>query len=209
MKQKHFIDSHKGATAAAAFAAIAVFDAWDNPASWLYLAMHGTYGLLWVLKSRTFPDAQWEQPCGIGYGAVIWGGLSLYWITPFLIAGSDVRPPYPWVALCVAAWGLGVFLHFASDLQKHTHLAARRGLLTDGLWARTRNPNYLGELLIYGGFGALAWDKAWVPAAVLMLFLVAVWIPNMQKKDRSLSRHEGFAAWKARTGLLFPRFGAS
>ncbi len=27
----------------------------------------------------------------------------------------------------------------------------------------------------------------------------------MIKKDRSMSRHPGFAAYKARTGLLFPR----
>ena len=38
----------------------------------------------------------------------------------------------------------------ASDMQKHMTLAHRKGtLLTDGLWGLVRNPNYLGELLIY------------------------------------------------------------
>lgn len=207
MKQRHFIDSHKGATPLFVLAMMALFGAWASPTLWVYLGTHGTYGLLWVLKSRVFPDRQWEQPCGLGYGAVIWGGLSLYWLTPWLIASRGVEAP-PWLlGLVVASFGLGVLLHFGADLQKHTWLSRGGGLLTEGLWARTRNPNYLGELLIYASFGALAWTWAWVPALVLVLFVGAVWMPNMIKKDRSLSRYPGYAAWKAQSGLLFPRLG--
>jgi steroid 5-alpha reductase family enzyme len=37
----------------------------------------------------------------------------------------------------------GIFLHFAADMQKHISLALRPGqLVTEGLWSRTRNPNY-------------------------------------------------------------------
>ncbi len=82
MKQRHFIDSHKAATGLFVLALLAVYDQWDNPTAWVYLALHGTYGLLWVLKSRMFPDKQWEQPTSLAYGLVIWAGLSLYWIAP-------------------------------------------------------------------------------------------------------------------------------
>jgi protein-S-isoprenylcysteine O-methyltransferase Ste14 len=87
-------------------------------------------------------------------------------------------------------------------MQKHTALKLHPGLITDGLWSRTRNPNYFGELLIYLGFGLLAMH--WLPLLVLGLIVAAYWIPNMRKKDRSLSRYPGFAAYRERTKLFIP-----
>jgi len=204
LRQKHFIDSHKGATPLTVLICMACYSQWDNPTAWLYLATHGLYGLLWVLKSRTFADKQWEQPCGIGYGLVIWGGLTLYWLTPWLICSKAIHAP-PWLmGLSLSMFGLGVFFHFTSDMQKHVTLSLRSGLIHDGLWARSRNPNYFGELLIYAGFGLLAASWAWIPALVLGAFLVAVWIPNMRKKDRSLSRYPEFAEYKKRSKLMIP-----
>lgn len=204
MKQKHFIDTHKGATPIAVLVMMAVYGQWDNPTAWAYLATHGMYGIMWVLKSRTFGDKSWEAPCGIGYGLVIWGGLSLYWLTPWLITSMDLRAA-PWLlGLCVSMFSVGVFFHFASDMQKHISLQLRPGLITDGLWARSRNPNYFGEFLIYAGFGLLAGPWAWVPMVVLAVFMVAVWVPNMLKKDKSLSRYPEFAAYKKKSALMIP-----
>jgi protein-S-isoprenylcysteine O-methyltransferase Ste14 len=205
MKQKHFIDSHKGATLFFCLGMIALYDQWGNSTAWIYLATHGIYGIMWILKSLSFPDSQWEQRCGVGYGLYIWSGLSLYWITPWLICAEEIEAPGWWLALCVSVFSVGVFFHFASDMQKHTALKLKRGLITDGLWARSRNPNYFGELLIYVGFGALAYTYAWVPASVLALFLIIVWIPNMRKKDASLSRYPEFEKYKRESGLMFPR----
>lgn len=203
MKQKHFIDAHKGVTGLFVLLLIALYDQWDNPTAWVYLALHGGYGALWVLKSRIFPDKQWAQPTGLAYGLVIWGGLSLYWLAPWLLMARGVQAPPWYLGGCVALYALGVFLHFAADMQKHTCLRLRPGeLLTDGLWARVRNPNYLGELLIYLGFGLLAMH--WAPVVVLLLFVLFVWLPNMRRKDRALARYPEFAAYKARTKRLVP-----
>jgi protein-S-isoprenylcysteine O-methyltransferase Ste14 len=76
-------------------------------------------------------------------------------------------------------------------------------LITDGLFARTRNPNYLGELLIYLSFAGLALH--WAPLVVVALFLAIVWIPNMRRKDRSLARYPEFADYKDRSYRLIPR----
>ena len=102
-------------------------------------------------------------------------------------------------------YAVGVFLHFAADMQKHVQLTLKPGLFYDGLWSRSRNPNYLGELLIYASFAVLAYDYAWISASVLAVFMVIVWIPNMIKKDKSLSRYPEFDAYKKRSGLLFPK----
>jgi protein-S-isoprenylcysteine O-methyltransferase Ste14 len=205
MRQKFFIDSHKAANAIAVLALMAWAQAWDNPTAWLYLALHGTYGLLWILKSRAFPDRSWEAPCSLLYGLLIWIGLSLYWVTPWWIVHFDVRVGPAYAAGCVALYAIGVFLHFSADMQKHTSLALRPGaLIQEGLWARIRNPNYLGELFIYLGFGLLA--QHWVPLIALAIFVSVVWIPNMLRKDRSLARYPEFESYRERSWLFLPPF---
>jgi protein-S-isoprenylcysteine O-methyltransferase Ste14 len=182
---------------------MAGYGAWDHWNAWLYLALHGTYGVLWVVKSRVFPDRSWEERCGPAYGLLIWAGLSLYWIAPWILIDGDVRVPGWWAAGCVATYAAGVFLHFSSDMQKYTALRLRPGeLITDGLFRRVRNPNYLGELLIYLGFGLLA--ASWIPMLVVLLFVIAVWLPNMRKKDRSLARYDGFEQYRERTWMFLP-----
>lgn len=202
MKQKHFIDSHKGITALAILTLMALYDQWHNPTAWVYLALHGTYGILWVLKSRLFPDRQWEQPTGIAYALVIWGGLSLYWIAPWLLMSRAVHAPPWYLGLCISLYTVGVFFHFASDMQKHTALKLKSGLIRDGFFRLSRNPNYFGELLIYLGFGLLAMH--WLPLLVIALFLAVIWVPNMLRKDRSLSRYPEFDAYRRRTKMFIP-----
>ena len=203
LPHKFFIDSHKASTAVATVAMMAYFDAWHNETAWTYLALHGTYGFLWLGKSRLFPDKQWERPVPWSMGALTWVFLSLYWVSPYLITSRDLHAA-PWLlGLCVAVWGVGIWLHFVSDMQKYMHMRLAPGtLLKDGLWARCRNPNYLGELLVYAGFSLLAMH--WAPMLVLATAVFGLWLPNMLRKDRSLSRYPEFAQWKARSAMFIP-----
>ena len=97
---------------------------------------------------------------------------------------------------------LGIFFHFVSDMQKHTSLALKPGLITTGLWSRLRNPNYFGELLIYLGFVAI--PMHWLPLSALGAMIVGYWVPNMLKKDASLSRYPEWAEYKARSWRFIP-----
>jgi protein-S-isoprenylcysteine O-methyltransferase Ste14 len=65
-----------------------------------------------------------------------------------------------------------------------------------------RNPNYLGELLIYVGFGAMAMH--WLPFAVLAGIVAVIWVPNMLAKDRSLARYPSYAGYRRRSRWLIP-----
>jgi len=204
LRERHIIDFFKGATAPFVLALMAATATWDRADAWVYLGLHGTYGVLWVVKSRVFGDRNWERPATLFRGVLLVTGLLGYWAAPVLVCLADSAAPAWLLGLCTAVFGGGVFLHFASDMQKHMHLTHRRGvLLTDGLWARTRNPNYLGELLIYVSFTALS--RHWLPLLLFASVVAMEWIPNMLRKDRSLARYPEFAAWKARSGLLFPR----
>jgi len=75
-------------------------------------------------------------------------------------------------------------------------------LFTQGLWRFSRNPNYFGELLIYLGFGLLAMH--WIPIAILAIWVVFYWLPNMRKKDRSLARYPEFSQYRKNTRLFIP-----
>ena len=203
MKQKHFIDFHKGATAPAVLILIWYFSQWENTTAWIYLALHGSYGIMWVLKSAIFPDKTWEAKCSIWYGLYIWGGLSMYWISPWIIMSFPVENSPIFLGFIVALFAMGAFFHYAADMQKHAYLTLNPGnLITDGLMAKCRNTNYFGELLIYLSFALMS--HHWLPVAVLIAFMAIIWLPNMRRKDKSLSRYRDYAEYKKRSSLLIP-----
>ena len=209
MKQKHFIDIHKGLNSIAILLLMYYFNSWNNLIAWIYLALHGTYGYLWILKSRIFPDKQWENKINLSYGLFIWLGLSLYWISPYIIiSGNSILPfsipIYPiYIFFCLTIYILGIFLHFTSDMQKFIQLKLIEGhLIDDGMFRSLRNTNYLGELFIYLGFSLLALD--WAPLIALLLFVVFIWLPNMYKKDKSLSKYSNFKQYKSKTKKFIP-----
>jgi protein-S-isoprenylcysteine O-methyltransferase Ste14 len=149
-----------------------------------------------------FADKRFAQPIPLWIGVLTpFLPLMAYMIGPYLLISEHTVPPN-WVFalasfLCIS----GVFLHYVSDAQKFFVLQLRKGLIGDGLFARTRNPNYLGEVLIYSGFALASWH--WQPFLVLAGWCV-FFVRNMRRKDQSMSRHPDFAAYKARTGMILP-----
>ena len=209
MKQKYFIDFHKGITFLYVLFLINWYSAYNNIVIWVYLGLHGTYGMLWVLKSIIFPDKSFEIKTSFLYGLFILAGLSLYWISPWIIVsgyfnnGNMVEIPMWAISGAIFLFGVGVFLHFSSDMQKYTALKLNpSNLITDGLFSRSRNMNYFGELLIYLSFSLLSMH--WLPLIALLVFIIAIWIPNMIKKDKSLSKYENFKNYKNKTRIFLP-----
>lgn len=199
MKIKHFINLHKALTFLVIFALMVAYQNFTL-GPWVYLALHGTYGLMWLLKDRIYPDKQWEQEIPVGTGIFTFGILLLYWVAPFILISSGSEPPLPLVAVAISSNIMGVFLHYSSDAQKYYTLKYHPGLITEGFFARCRNTNYLGEILIYGSFAILA--QHWLPFLILVGFITGVFLSNMRKKDQSLSRYPEFANYKARSGFL-------
>jgi protein-S-isoprenylcysteine O-methyltransferase Ste14 len=180
------------------------FNNW-SVAAFLYLGLHGTYSLLWLIKQSVFADKRFAQPISLWIGVLApFLPLLTYMIAPYLLISEHTVPPN-WVFvlapfLCIS----GVFLHFVSDAQKFFVLQLRKGVVQDGLFARTRNPNYLGEVLIYVGFALASWH--WQPLVVLAVWSV-FFVRNMRRKDESMSRYPEFAAYKDRTGMFLPSLG--
>jgi steroid 5-alpha reductase family enzyme len=68
-----------------------------------------------------------------------------------LISRHLTLPPYL-LAIVLSVYAFGIFLHYVSDAQKYYTLKLQKGLIEEGLFARTRNPNYPGEILIYTAY---------------------------------------------------------
>lgn len=207
LQVRHSLNFHKGGTGLAV-AAMMMWYRNNGPTAWAYLSMHGTYGLVWLFKDAFYRDKAWDAPATLGSFLFMACGLAtFYWSTPFLVLRSKRELPTPVLGGCISLYTVGMILHHGSDLQKHFTLGIKRGLITDGFFSICRNPNYLGELLIYSAFNIMAsvseyWFVPWTWCAYVWSTL---FIPNWLKKDRRLSRHPGFKEYKTRVPLILPR----
>eukprot|EP00794_Sanderia_malayensis_P018898 gene18897-20800_t len=171
----------------------------------VYLSLHGTYIIIWFIKEISFPDASWEREVGLAKSALVFLVLGPfgYWIAPYLVISRHETPAYAIIAASISMQCIGIFLHFCSDCQKYFTLKYNPGLITEGLFSKSRNCNYLGEILIYMSFGLLS--EHWLPVTIVGCFSVFLYYPGMKKKDASLSRYKEFAKYKQVTGILLPK----
>ena len=203
MRQCHIIDSHKFLTTFVVLLMIAIYQQWTNTTALVYLALHGTYGMIWLVKSAVYPDKRWEQKPDIPNAIGLWFTLALYWIAPWIVTSQGITVAPWYLAFCISIYTVGIFLHYSADMQKHMALKYNPGhLIEDGLWARIRNPNYLGELLIYLGYGLLA--QHWLPLLIIVAIFALIWLPNMRQKDQSLARYPEFEAYRQRSYRIIP-----
>ena len=178
-----------------------------STAAWVYLALHGSYGLNWLLKDIFFPDANWQGRATLLSCVAGVFGLALYWLAGWLIISGTSSLNYPlpdeaWFSLCISLCVLGCVIMTAADVQKFCTLKLKRGLITDGMFQYIRHPNYLGEMMIYGSFALLAWH--WIPVVVLAYFWGTMFVTNMAMKEASMSRYPEWAEYKKRSWWLVP-----
>ena len=177
-------------------------------AAWVYLAMHGSYGLVWIIKDLAFPDPAWQHRITIGGGInAFLVVLGWYWVFGWLLISGTSQPAYPlpdyaWFSLCISLCILGSVIMIAADAQKYFTLRVQRGLITDGMYRYIRHPNYLGEMMIYGSFALMVWH--WLPVVVLAWVWIGLFAVNMINMEASTSRYPEWAEYKQRSWWLLP-----
>jgi protein-S-isoprenylcysteine O-methyltransferase Ste14 len=106
-----------------------------------------------------------------------------------------------WSLLLVAP---GVWLRaFASGyVRKNTELT------TTGPYAHTRNPLYLGSMMIAFGFAAAA--GSWIILVTLAVLFTVIYLPTIRSEEEYLrGQFAGFDAYAARVPRLLPRVTAA
>jgi protein-S-isoprenylcysteine O-methyltransferase Ste14 len=87
------------------------------------------------------------------------------------------------------------------------HVRKNEALATSGPYAYTRNPLYLGSLLIGIGFAVAA--RSWSVGVVLVLMFFAIYLPVIRDEEAFLrQKFSGFDEYARRVPRMFPRFSA-
>jgi steroid 5-alpha reductase family enzyme len=107
---------------------------------------------------------------------------------------------------------LGVIvLAYVADEQMRTFRTDPRNrgrIISGGLWAYSRHPNYLGEVGTWWGLwlfalaAGLRWWWTVCGAAAITAMFVFVSIPMMEKR---VATRVGYAEYRAQTRVLLPR----
>jgi protein-S-isoprenylcysteine O-methyltransferase Ste14 len=132
--------------------------------------------------------AQWRVPLGFLLGVAY---LIFSQPTPkLLVVGSALAL----AGILVRAWAAGC-------LDKNQSLA------TGGPYAHTRNPLYLGSLMMGAGF-AVAGGSWILGVALIVLFLLVYW-PVMRREEAYLGQQFGevFARYSSAVPFFFPALG--
>lgn len=170
---------------------------------WRYVGFRECYGpLYWPVSFfgiHLFPTL-----------LVFLGCLSLY---PVMYTGGAPRRNFGVLDIVAAAVTLAaIAIEATAERQLHKFVkgSPKPGqILSNGLWARCRHPNYLGEMLFWWGLYLFCLAESpngwWFiigPAAITGLFL-GISIPMMDR--HLLARKSGYAEHMRRVPALFPR----
>ena len=160
---------------------------------WRYTMLHERTGALYPLVNF--------------FGIHLFPTLVVYCVT--LPAVLVIVRGAAWNPLCLFGLLLSLaatVLQGVSDWQLHRFRRSHRGgFIREGLWTRSRHPNYLGEILMWWGvaFASIAalggiWQLT-LGAILNNLMFLLVSIPMA---DRHQARKDGFETYKAETHAL-------
>ncbi len=188
--------------------------------------------LIWAIRLGTFlfrriqkagKDDRFDalKPSFIRF-LVVWTTQAL-WVTFTAAAAlvaitTSVRQPLDLFAFGGALlWVCGFAIEALADAQKSRFNAdpANRGkFIHTGLWARSRHPNYFGEILLWIGVAFIAapvlqgwqWVALISPVFVTILLTRISGVPLLEAKaDQKWGGQADYEAYKQRTPVLIPR----
>jgi len=148
-----------------------------------------------LLGIHLFPTVQVWLGCLALAPALAWGGRSLGLLD----------------AVAVLVTGGAILLETVADEQMRVFARTKApgDIMTRGLWARCRHPNYLGEIGFWFGLGLFGlaaapswWWSALGPLAMVVMFVTAS-IPMLD--TRSIERRPGYTDYMQRVPALLPR----
>jgi len=111
------------------------------------------------------------------------------------------RPTWISIATGAAVAILGVLIRASAS----GHVKKNEELTTTGLYAHTRNPLYLGSIVIAAGFAVAS--RSWWVVAILVVMFVAIYVPVIRGEEAFLRAtfRDQFDEYCRRVPRLIPR----
>jgi steroid 5-alpha reductase family enzyme len=146
----------------------------------------------------------------------LWVFLTLLVVLVINCQATSGAPMGLWDCIGIALWGLGFGIEVVADRQKSAFAARAKTpnpWIDEGLWARSRHPNYFGEILLWSGialcgvscFSGGEWAALVSPVFVALLLTKISGVPMLD--ERSMDRwgtDPAYLAYRARTRMLLP-----
>jgi protein-S-isoprenylcysteine O-methyltransferase Ste14 len=130
--------------------------------------------------------------------------LSVIAVVVLAVIFSSPRMPWLCFGLAVVVAGEGARVWAAG------HLARNERLATGGPYAYTRNPMYLGRMLLIIGFSALVWGPAGIGLLVIGLaYFFLFYMPRKEMKEPERLEEifgEEYRDYRRSVPALLPRF---
>jgi steroid 5-alpha reductase family enzyme len=171
-------------------------------------------------KPEDFRYAQWRKDWG--KWVIPRAILQVYllqtfsmWLVAFSLLSLPQRASENWGWLAsagLAVWIIGFVFEALGDaqLRRFKGNSENKGkLMTSGLWAYSRHPNYFGESVQWWGLflialnGGGAWWGLVSPVTITILVRFVSGVPLLERKYKDRS---DFQAYAARTPIFFPWF---
>jgi len=110
------------------------------------------------------------------------------------------QPTWRWLALGAILIVPGLLIRALAS----GHVRKNEALATSGPYAYTRNPLYLGSLLIGIGFAIAA--RSWWVGVILVVMFFAIYLPVIRSEEKFLrERFADFDDYARRVPRMFPR----
>lgn len=133
------------------------------------------------------------------------------------ITTSTRKPLDAFAIVGVIVWLIGFAIEAVADAQKQAFSAdpANKGkFIREGLWARSRHPNYFGEIVLWVGVAIIAlpvlqgwqWVALISPVFVTLLLTRVSGVPLLEAKaDKKWGGQKDYEVYKQTTPVLIPR----
>ncbi|MCB8925553.1 MAG: DUF1295 domain-containing protein [Ardenticatenaceae bacterium] len=188
--------------------------------------------LIWAIRLGTFlfrriqkegKDGRFDElkPSFLRF-LTVWT-LQGLWVTftaaaALIAITSSHRQPLDWVVgLGALIWAIGFGLEVIADNQKTRFKAnpANHGkFINTGLWAKSRHPNYFGEIVLWLGVTIVAlpvlqgwqWVALSSPVFVIVLITRVSGIPMLERRaDERWGGQPAYEQYKKETPVLIPK----
>lgn len=147
--------------------------------------------------------------------------ITLTGSTALVTITSTLRKPIDAFAIVGGlVWVIGFTIEVVADLQKsrfNSDPGNKGRFVRDGLWSRSRHPNYFGEIVLWIGVAIIAlpilqgwqWVALLSPIFVTLLLTRVTGIPLLEMKaDKKWGGQPDYEAYKQATPVLIPRLFA-
>lgn len=177
----------------------------------------------WALRWRGMKDEDWRyiyyrKKAGILYPLVDFFGIQLF---PTLLVFAGTVPFYFVTRFNTELNGIDILaglvmltaisIEFMSDIQLRSFLKTRTNndRFREGLWAKTRHPNYFGEMTMWWGtalFGMAIGNVVgwWIAIGAMAINLLFVFISVPLMDERGKEKNESYQQYINETNAVIP-----